>query len=254
MKNLLTCSFILLALSSFHPPETTANWTTHERFFQAHRFSDEVTGLTVELGANPWVDSAFRKFDAADSIWHSVWKPMPTCTVVDTSGQMRFYKHAALSKLLLEGINPDFYVYCTKGIVVRRIQDAVFSPNECISSVVVMRFAAIDTAKYGHPLFCSWQKLALSFGKNATLTQKVVSYETIEKQNYGDDYTDSMKSRVCAWSDTLVLSYSDNFRWNHSPLYSECMYPSRSIFIKTAEGTLRKEWVQGLDLFGIPCD
>lgn len=218
-------------------------------------YSEKVIGLTVELGVStkvqvPAVDSIFFKYESQDSLWYKIAKHDISSFATDTFGVFHFYKHEALSNSLTKNISKKFYVYCTKGRVIRRIKDVVFAMDECKSNIVVFRFSTIDSLKYGHPIFCSKEKLNLTYKSNLEFDKKLVLFSA----GIQADYSDSMQSVTFAYSDTLFYTYSDNFKWNLTE-QNDCLFPSRAIFVKPLHSdTISCQWAQGLDLFGIPCD
>jgi hypothetical protein len=170
-------------------------------------------GLTVELGIGteaqvPLVDSVFFKHENQDSLWDKINDHNISCRAIDTFGVFHFYKHEVLSNSLTKNINKKFYVYCTKGRVTRRIKDAVFALNECKSNIVVFRFSSIDSLKYGHPIFCSKEKLNLTYNNNPEFDKKLALFVAGIPSNYSD----SMQSVTFAYSDSLFYTYSDNFK------------------------------------------
>ena len=212
-------------------------------------------GLTVELGIGteaqvPLVDSIFFKHENQDSFWDKINDHNNSCHAIDTLGVFHFYEHEALSNSLTNNINKKFYIYCTKGRVTRKIKDAVFALNECKSNIVVFRFSSIDSLKYGHPIFCSKEKLNLTYNNNQEFDKKLALFVA----GIPSDYSDSMQSVTFAYSDSLFYTYSDNFKWNLTE-QEDCLFPSRAIFFKPLHtDSISWLWAQGLDLLGIPCD
>lgn len=251
MKRHLVYILILLSISCHQKEKQERDWTSHDDYFPVYTFTNNVMGLTVELGyttatQNAIVDSIFNSFYKTDSLGNMVNQ----CIPVDTNGSFKFFKSQYLDDSLLNINSKQFYVYCTKGVVQRTIQDVVFALDECKSNIVVFRFEPIDTHKYGYPIFCSKIQLSLTFGDNSLFDRKVSTY--VSQLQY--DYSDTIQSKTFAYSDTLFCTYSDNFNWNYSP-NADCLFPSRAIYTKSIQAdTIHRQWAYGLDLFGIPCD
>ncbi len=225
-----------------------------DRYFQVYTFTDKVMGLTIELDYNTIsqniiVDSLFAKVAERDSLDFVISQKVKSSSAIDTTGRFRFFRNAKLEKMLLNGVNKKFFIYCTKGVVERTIKDVVFSFDECQSNIVVFRFDQIDIKEYGQPIFCSRQELNLTF-KN--LPQVDLEIEKVRK---GEQhiYADSIKQRSFAQADALYFMYSDDFNWNLGKELKN-YFPSRTIYIKRKDNKFYSKWSLGLDLFGIPCD
>lgn len=252
MKKVLP--FLLILVSCVKENKLNNDWTSDNLYYPVYNFSDNVMGLTVELSYThsvqvDLVDSIFNHFVETDSIGYFMNQHVNSCIPVDTNGSFKFYRNIKLEKTLLENTGKSFYLYCTKGILNRDIEDVVFSLDECASNIVVFRFDKIDTAKYGQPMFCSKTKLNLIFGNYPTIDNKIEAFH--HTQQY--DYTDNVKSVSYANLDSIYFAYSDDFKWN-KPGVIDNYFPGRAVYVLRQDGRIYHKWGLGLDLLGIPCD
>lgn len=244
----------LFLVACGQPGEQKNDWTTSDTYFQVYNFSENVMGLTVELGYTQsteiaFIDSIFEQIATTDSIDYIITQQVSSCIPIDTNGQFRFYRNVKLENNLLAGVDKNFFVYCTKGIVQQKIKDVVFALDECQSNIVVFRFDKIDTNQYGQPMFCSKTKMNLTFENSSVIDNKIETFH--QTQQY--DYADSLKSVSYAHLDSLYFAYTDDFNWN-KPSDIDNYFPGRAIYVLQQDGKIYCKWALSLDLFGIPCD
>jgi len=238
---------ILIFIVQFNARAQSSEGFGTEPYYGVYRFSDSVMGLTFELGYESKIDSIFGSYLKVGTPEFE-FKPMDGSIAVDTSGRFYFYKQPTFSADLMRFAAKKYYVVCQRGIVKRTPLDVVYAMDECRSSVVVFRFDAIDTTKYGQPLICSTAKPKFKFHPDPAFDQEATEY----KQELEYDYSDEMRFISVASSDSLVVVYSDNFKWNYTQ-DSGCLFPGRYVF-EVSKESISSIWGFSLDLFGIPCD
>ena len=225
-------------------------------YFPVFEFSPQTTAMTLELftGNNiPAVDSAFNKIVSQDTLIYFETDTSDytffDCTPVDTAGRFKLRYNKHLEDTFKTMFSGKYFVYCTKAMVERTIKDVLFAVDLCKSNLIAFRFDAIDTAKNGHPLFCSKRKLDIKYANFTTLESRLNEFS----KNAESDYTDYTDTKVVASSGSNYYSYNDDFEWNNNPNDTICFFPSRQIFSKGKSDTIQIKWYSALDLWGIPC-
>lgn len=223
---------------------TIKKWSDVDDYYGVYRFSKDVTGIGFEIdeGTNSLLDSLVKKINPEiDSVNN----------VLDKTGTYNIFYSNRLSKSILENdTSREFVIYCTRGTTKAKIEKVLYGSTDC-SGILILKLSKIDTQLFGHPLIASKKRLELIYKENRNLQNGLERYQNIWDKK--SDYKDSIIAKQFAWNSKLFLAYSDDFRWFATQNKSKCFFPARMVF-KLNGKSAKREWVSGLDLFGIPCD
>ncbi|MEN2399792.1 hypothetical protein GKZ90_0008385 [Flavobacterium sp. MC2016-06] len=275
MKNFISFFLGLLLISCNQKNETIVKKTNTIKetaplekididttLFSVYDLSKTTTAIVVNLqekktynGAS--FDEIFNQIETKDSLYNVLYgsqtNKIKNFEYYDTLGSYKLIKSKKLENEIKKIVEKSYYVYGTKGFSEVTINDVVVGLDECRTSIIAFPIQNFDTIKNGKPIFCSKQLLKIEYQKSYLETQyKIRQYEEKESINY--DYKDNIKTKVFANIGDAYFAYNDDFLWGKYPGKSKCKFPGRSIYIVKKDKPIKKFWVDGLDLFGIPCD
>jgi hypothetical protein len=171
----------------------------------------------------------------------------------DTLGNYKLIRNKTLESKIKKITDKSYYVYGTKGFSKITINNVVCGLDECRTNIIAFPIENFDTTKNGKPVLCSKQLLKINYQKSYfDIEKKIQEFDEKESKNY--DYKDDIKTKVFANIGDAYFAYNDDFIWGRNPEKSKCEFPGRTIYIVKKDKAIKKFWVDGLDLFGIPCD
>lgn len=229
--------------------------------FSVYELSKTTTAIVANLqeentynGAK--FDTIFNRVNAKDSLYNVLYNDstkVRNFKYYDTLGPYKLIRNKTLEKEVKKIIEKSYYVYGTKGFSKVTINHVVMGLDECRTNFIAFPIENFDTAKNGKPIFCSKQLLNINYQKSySDIQQKVLAFYNKESKGY--DYTDEIKPTVFANIGSAYFAYHDDFIWGKNLEKSKCKFPARTIYIVNKDNPIKKFWVDGLDLFGIPCD
>jgi len=171
----------------------------------------------------------------------------------DTTGIYRLVYSPKLETKFRNMMNKEYYVYGTKGMESKSVKDIIFALDECITNIYAFTVDRFNNETNGYPVIASDKRLDLNYNGNyREVEDKINSYY----KNLNEDYTDNIPAKVFANMGSVYFTYSDDFMWNESfsNESQKCFFPTRGIFRVDADNTVTPVWIDGLDLYGIPCD
>ncbi|WDF60147.1 hypothetical protein PQ462_01985 [Flavobacterium sp. KACC 22758] len=201
-------------------------------------------------------DKIFNQVDEKDSLYNVLIddrNKVRNFEYYDTLGTFKLIRSNTLELEVKKIVDKSYYVYGTKGFSKITINKVVCALNTCRTNFIAFPIEKFDTAKNGKAIFCSKQLLKINYQKSySDIERKIRQYEEKESKNY--DYKDEIKPKVFANIGDYYFTYNDDFQWGMYPEKSKCDFPGRTIYIVKKDKPIKKFWVDGLDLFGIPCD
>lgn len=226
-----------------------------EKIYAVYELSPKTTAFVINFAdyhePKTFVDSIFEEVSSTDSIGLLSEPPPTTCAYFDTTGTYKLLKSKKLEKRLKPYFNNEFYIYGTHGVAKTTITDIVFGLDECITSIYAFCIDKSKIKDIGHPLICSRKLFDLKFDSSYKNIEKDIErLHASEKPEYGD----SVKITVFGNVNNKYFAYSDDFLWGQNSNQNKCFFPSRIILTADKNGTLKRYWANGLDLFGIACD
>lgn len=228
-------------------PKKIKNWSAINDYYGVYQFSKNITGIGFEIveGNNmSLLDSLIKDgISKTDTIDKNM--------VLDKTGNYNILFSKKLSQSILKNdTSREFFIYCTKGLTKAKIEQVLYGTTDC-TSVLILKLSKIDTQVYGYPVIASKKRYNLLYKVNPDFQKGLENYQNI--LNKKSDYKDSIISKQFAFNSNLYLAYSDDFKWFATNNRSKCLFPSRMVL--TIKGKSAKvDWVDDLDLFGIPCD
>ncbi|RZJ56263.1 MAG: hypothetical protein EOO44_00200 [Flavobacterium sp.] len=229
--------------------------------FSVYELSKTTTAIVANLqekntyeGAK--FDKIFDQVNAKDSLYNVLERDsakVKNFEYYDTLGPYKLIKNKTLEKEVKKIIEKSYYVYGTKGFSKVTINNVIMGLDECRTNFIAFPIEDFDTAKNGKPIFCSKQLLNINYHKSYSDIQKKVR-AFYDKESTSYDYTDEIKPTVFANIGNAYFIYRDDFIWGKDLEKSKCKFPARTIYIVNKDNPVKKFWVDGLDLFGIPCD
>ncbi|MBF4514951.1 hypothetical protein IRZ71_01265 [Flavobacterium sp. ANB] len=230
--------------------------------YSVYDLSRKTTAIVVNLNEEGTYkgaefDKTFNDVNAKDSLFNVVENPkthkMRNFEYYDTLGTYKLIRNKTLENQIKKIIQTSYYVYGTKGFSKITINNVVCGLDECRTNIIAFPIENFDVAKNGKPIFCSKQLLAINYQNSYfDIQKKVRDYDDQQSKNY--DYKDNIKTKIFANLGDAYFSYNDDFMWGKDHGKSKCDFPGRAIYIVTKNKPITKFWVDGLDLFGIPCD
>jgi hypothetical protein len=173
--------------------------------------------------------------------------------LVDTSGPFLVLHSDRVEEKFKAFWDGTFFIYCTRGIVERKVRSICFSADMCQSSFFAFTFDWIDTARYGFPLVAS---------KRGDYKMRCDSHA----EEVYSKYNDSLIKTIRDYSDTIhpvvflevdkdeYLVYLDDFKWPFEQRDTHCFFPGRELFKLNEENEVVSRWYDGFDIFGTSCD
>ncbi|MFH6992142.1 hypothetical protein [Flavobacterium sp. FlaQc-48] len=274
MRNIISLFLSLLLLSCNQKNETilkpnqenkksdTLEKTDIDKaLYCVYNLSKTTTAIVVNLddentynGAE--FDRIFNQINAKDSLYNVLYgdsTKVKNYEYYDSLGSYKLIKNKKVEREVKKIIEKSYYVYGTKGFSKMPVNEVVFGLDECRTNFFAFPIENFDTAKNGIPVLCSKQPLKINYQKNYfDIQKKIRDFEEEESKKY--DYKDDIKTKVFANIGDVYFTYSDDFMWGRDPDKSKCKFPGRTIYIVKKGKPIKKFWVNGLDLFGIPCD
>lgn len=275
MKNIIGFFLSLLVISCHQKNETVVIKNDENKksdtlekinidktLFSVYDLSQKTTAIVVNLNDESTsngaaFDNIFNEVNAKDSLYNVLEDPkadkIRNFEYYDTLGSYKLIRNKTLENQIKKIIETSYYVYGTKGFAKIDIKDVVCGLDECRTNIIAFPIENFDTAKNGKPVFCSKQLLAINYQNSYfDIQKKVRDYDDQQSKNY--DYKDNIKTKIFANLGNAYFSYNDDFMWGKDHGKSKCDFPGRAIYIVTKNKPITKFWVDGLDLFGIPCD
>ncbi|MDW8850159.1 hypothetical protein SD960_08665 [Flavobacterium sp. MMLR14_040] len=274
MKNITTL-FLSLLLISCHQknetiPKTAVQHTESDSLDKididktlhcVYALSKTTTAIVVNLhekntynGAK--FDEVFNQIEKKDSLYNVLYQDttrVQNFEYYDTLGIYKLIRNKTLENEIKKITDKNYYVYGTKGFSKVTINKVVCGLDECRTNIIAFPIENFDTTKNGKPLLCSKQLLKINYQKSYfDIEKKIQEFDEKESKNY--DYKDDIKTKVFANIGDAYFAYNDDFMWGRNPDKSKCKFPGRTIYIVKKDKPIKKFWVDGLDLFGIPCD
>jgi hypothetical protein len=239
------------------PNECLNKWTyekDRQLFYPVYELSPKTTALVVplsEIGARRGIlDSIFYEIAKTDSVYETRGIPKRH-TMFDSSGVYKLVKSSKLETAFRKYFDREFYVYGTNGYAKTKVTDIAYGLDECISNIFAFCFDKRSLKSIGHPVFCSDKLIDLTYGKDYNKVEHSVEDYLSHRP---DDYSDSIKTKVLGNIGDFYFTYNDDFLWSQKKNKSKCKFPARSVYWVDAQRSVDCFWVDGLDLFGIPCD
>lgn len=240
----LTEDIVIDTSQSPKTARTIKKWSDVDDYYGVYRFSKDITGIGFEIdeGTNSLLDSLIKKINPEiDSVNN----------ILDKTGTYNIFYSNRLSKSILENdTSREFVIYCTRGTTKAKIEKVLYGSTDC-TAILILKLSKIDTQLVGNPLIASKKRFDLIYKENRNLQNGLEKYQHIWDKK--SDYTDSIVTKQFALNSKLFLAYSDDFRWFATQNKSKCFFPARMVF-KLNGKSAKREWVSGLDLFGIACD
>lgn len=274
MKNVISLFLSLLLLSCNQKNETIKKTSTENKksdsldkididktLYCVYNLSKTTTAIVVNLNEENTYNGAkfneiFNQVEAKDSLYNVLYRDttkVQNFEYYDTLGSFRLIKNKTLENEIKKIVAKSYYVYGTKGFSKVTINDVVCGLDECRTNIIAFPIQEFDTAKNGQPVFCSSQMLKITYQNSYfEIEKKIREFDKKESENY--DYKDDIKTKIFANVGDAYFAYNDDFIWGKNPEKSKCKFPSRTIYIVKKNKPIKKFWVNGLDLFGIPCD
>ncbi|OXA92846.1 hypothetical protein [Flavobacterium hercynium] len=274
MKNVIPLILTLLLLSCNQKNEPILKTTNENKksdtleiinidktLFSVYNLSKTTTAIVVNMDdKNTYngaiFDAIFNKVNIKDSLYNVLYRDstkVQNFEYYDTLGSFRLIRNKTLEREIKKIADKNYYVYGTKGFSKITINKVVCGLDECRTNIIAFPIENFDTAKYGKPLFCSPQLLKINYKKSySDIQKKIREFNEEETKNY--DYKDDMKTNVFANLGDVYFTYKDDFMWGIDSENSKCKFPERAIYIVKKDKSIKKFWVNDLDLFGIPCD
>ncbi len=274
MKNVISLFLSLLLLSCNQKNEKIIKPSTENKksdsldkididknLFCVYNLSKTTTAIVVNLNENETpngteFDKIFNQVNAKDSLYNILEQDttkVRNFEYYDTLGSFKLIKSKTLELEIKKIVDESYYVYGTKGFSKVTINNVVCGLDECRTNIIAFPIENFDTAKNGKPVICSKQLLKINYQNNYfDIEKKVRAFEEKESINY--DYKDEIKTKIFANVGDAYFAYNDDFIWGKYPDKSKCKFPGRTIYIVKKDKPVKKFWVNGLDLFGIPCD
>ncbi|TGD57961.1 hypothetical protein [Flavobacterium humi] len=220
-----------------------------------YELSKNTMAITYELNVygeeNTPLNAVFDKIGKKDSLTLFGQQPK-NVHYLDTIGHFKLMRNLELENEVKKITAPYYYIYGTKSFQRVKIENVLYSYDECISSILAFPITEYDMEKCGHPLICSKKPLPLTYGANYTKEQeKINQYIDNQKHDYSNK---TVKTKIFANIGSRFLTYNDDFIWGVSPSKSENYFPSRAIYTINGKGTVTETWGKCLDLFGVACD
>jgi hypothetical protein len=274
MKNVISLFLSLLLLSCNQKKETTLKTSNEDKkadtldkididktIFCVYNLSKTTTAIVVNLDdSNTYngtkFDEIFNQVNAKDSLYNVLYQDttkVQNFEYYDTLGSFKLIRNKTLEREIKKIVDKSYYVYGTKGFSKVTINEVVCGLDECRTNIIAFPIQEFDTAKNGKPVFCSSQLLKINYQNSYfDIEKKIREFDEKESKDY--DYKDDIKTKVFASIGDAYFSYNDDFIWGRDPEKSKCKFPGRTIYIVKKNKPIKKFWVDGLDLFGIPCD
>lgn len=225
-------------------------------FYPVYELSKRTTAVVINFAdTDEWTifDSIFHQISLTDSLDYSLLESPKKCYYFDTTGVYKLLKSEKLEKEIKKHFEEEIYIYGTKGVIKAKIRNVLFGLHDCRTNIFALCIDNIDQSTIGHPVIGSKQLFNLKFDEQyETIENSIQKMYANEISDY--DYLDSTATKVFAHTDFFYFSYSDDFLWGQNSALSNCLFPSRAIFVLKQDGSLKSYWADGLDLFGIPCD
>jgi hypothetical protein len=226
-------------------------------FYPVYELSSKTQAIVFEVTYDPaytQMDSLMQDIVHSGVYYDEMQNPelVPIVKHADTLGRFDLLQSKEVTKKLAAFLEGEFYIYCTKGIVKRKMKDVLFCANMCQSSIFALRFDRIDTAAYGHPLMASRNN-------KAVLTNDIVAENLIDVYNDSivktfRDYLDTLPPKVFARKDSILFVYYDDFLWPMDRDNRNCFFPGRVQYVIGEGNKVSLLHWDNLDLFGVPCD
>lgn len=230
--------------------------------FCVYNLSKTTTAIVINLndqntGDGTAFDKVFNEISSKDSLYNVVEAPKSNRTrnfeYYDTLGSYKLIRSKTLENQIKKITEKSYYVYGTKGFSKITINKVVCGLDECRTNILAFPIENFDTTKNGKPVFCSKQLLKINYQESYfDIQKKVRDYDEEKSKNY--DYKDDIKTKIFANIRNTYFTYSDDFLWGRDPENSKCSFPARAIYIVKKNKPVKRFWIEGLDLFGIPCD
>jgi hypothetical protein len=235
-----------------------SNLTDKTEFFSVYKLSKTTTAIVININDSKIktkFDSIFDKVDCQDSLSKVLYdwedKSRKNFTYFDTLAQFRLVKSTKLEFEIKKIIQSEYIIYGTKGFDKAKVNEVIFSMDECRTNFVAFTIEKFDTIKNGRPIFCSSTLLNLNYHKDYF---KIENKIEIYKKSLNFDYFDKIPTKVFANIDNFYFTYNDDFLWGEYPNKSACNFPERTIYKLEKNNSIKPFWGVGLDLFGIGCD
>jgi hypothetical protein len=226
-------------------------------FYPVYELSSKTQAIVFEVTYDPaytQMDSLMQDIVHSGVYYDEMQNPelIPIVKHADTLGRFDLLQSKEVTEKLAAFLEGEFYIYCTKGIVKRKMQDVLFCANMCQSSIFALRFDRIDTTAYGHPLMASRNN-------KAVLTSDIAAGNVIDVYNDSivktiRDYLDTLPPKVFARKDSILFVYYDDFLWSMDRDNRNCFFPGRVQYIIGEGNKVSLQHWDNLDLFGVPCD
>lgn len=252
-------------LDSLHIVDTKKieeeNVTIDTTLFSVYNLSKKTIAIVANLDENQTYkgaefDKIFNQVNEKDTLYNVLIEDrnrIRNFEYYDTLGTFKLIRSNTLELEVKKIVDKSYYVYGTKGFSKITINKVVCALNNCRTNFIAFPIENFDTSKNGKAIFCSKQLLKIKYQKSYfDIQKKILQYEEKESKNY--DYKDEIKPKVFANIGDYYFTYNDDFRWGMYPEKSKCEFPGRTIYIVKKDKPIKKFWVDGLDLFGIPCD
>ncbi len=226
----------------------THTWTNESEFYGVYQFSEKVIGIGFGIDDSPIKQTIL---DSLYNVGLSKVGAKGDDKVVDSTGQFNISFSEKLSRVIVQNdISRVFFIYCEKGLTTASIKKVLYISDDC-NKYLILQLSDIDEKTFGHPIIASKTKLDLTYKVNAVLQEKLKTYQREAEKKA--DYKDNIQAKQFSFDKNRLLAYSDDFLWYKKKGASKCLFPARYV-LNYSTPVVTVNWMNCLDLFGIPCD